>query len=127
MSAALLQVSVNLAEINCGRCGGVYAINERYRQAKADIGGTWNCPYCQTGWGYAKGALAKEREAREAEAARHRDTLARLNEANAELAKAAKAAAAAKRRTAAGTCQCCNRTFKQLAAHMKNKHPEYLK
>ena len=25
-----------------------------------------------------------------------------------------------------GICPCCNRTFKQLAAHMKNKHPEYV-
>lgn len=23
------------------------------------------------------------------------------------------------------TCPCCKRTFKQLAAHMKNKHPEF--
>jgi hypothetical protein len=24
-----------------------------------------------------------------------------------------------------GVCPCCNRTFKQLAAHMKNKHPDF--
>ncbi len=29
------------------------------------------------------------------------------------------------RRAKAGTCPCCSRTFKQLAAHMKQKHPEY--
>lgn len=28
------------------------------------------------------------------------------------------------KRIKAGVCPCCNRTFKQLAAHMKNKHPE---
>lgn len=27
-------------------------------------------------------------------------------------------------RVAAGVCPCCHRTFKQLAAHMKAKHPE---
>lgn len=32
-----------------------------------------------------------------------------------------------KKRAANGVCPCCNRTFKQLAAHMKNKHPEYVK
>lgn len=31
------------------------------------------------------------------------------------------------KRTHAGVCPCCNRTFKQLAAHMKSKHPEYSK
>lgn len=30
----------------------------------------------------------------------------------------------AKTRSAAGTCLHCNRTFKQLARHMKSKHPE---
>ncbi len=29
------------------------------------------------------------------------------------------------KRVKAGTCPCCNRTFKQLAAHMANKHPTF--
>jgi hypothetical protein len=28
-------------------------------------------------------------------------------------------------RARAGVCPCCHRTFKQLAAHMANKHPDY--
>lgn len=32
-----------------------------------------------------------------------------------------------KKRVANGVCPCCHRTFKQLAAHMKNKHPEFVK
>lgn len=30
-----------------------------------------------------------------------------------------------KNRIAAGVCPCCNRTFKNLARHMGNKHPDY--
>lgn len=30
-----------------------------------------------------------------------------------------------KKRAKAGVCPCCNRTFKQLAAHMACKHPEF--
>lgn len=30
-----------------------------------------------------------------------------------------------KKRIAAGVCTCCNRTFKNLARHMANKHPDY--
>lgn len=30
-----------------------------------------------------------------------------------------------RKRVEAGVCPCCNRTFKQLAAHMKNKHPDF--
>lgn len=29
------------------------------------------------------------------------------------------------KRVKAGVCPCCNRTFKQLAAHMANKHPTF--
>jgi hypothetical protein len=32
----------------------------------------------------------------------------------------------AKRRSAAGVCPCCHRTFKQLRKHMNVKHPEYV-
>ena len=30
-----------------------------------------------------------------------------------------------KRRIANGVCPCCNRTFKHLGRHMKNKHPTF--
>lgn len=30
-----------------------------------------------------------------------------------------------KKRIANGVCPCCNRTFQNLANHMKGKHPEY--
>lgn len=30
-----------------------------------------------------------------------------------------------KHRVAHGVCPCCNRTFKQLAAHMAGQHPQY--
>jgi septal ring factor EnvC (AmiA/AmiB activator) len=31
-----------------------------------------------------------------------------------------------KNRASAGVCPCCNRTFRQLAAHMRQKHPTYM-
>lgn len=30
-----------------------------------------------------------------------------------------------RKRVAAGVCPCCQRTFQQLARHMKTKHPDY--
>ena len=32
----------------------------------------------------------------------------------------------AKKRSAAGVCPCCHRTFKQLRKHMNVKHPDYV-
>jgi len=30
-----------------------------------------------------------------------------------------------RKRAKAGTCPCCHRTFRQMALHMRNKHPEF--
>lgn len=38
-----------------------------------------------------------------------------------------KAQKRAKKRTANGVCPCCHRTVSQMAAHMKTKHPDYVK
>lgn len=126
-------VTVELTEINCGECGGTYAINERYREQMYQKGGSWNCPYCDCGWGYSnnnensklKKQLAAEKRGRklaERQAKREREE-ARYQANCARAQKAAKTRI--KNRIAAGVCPCCNRTFKQLAAHMKNKHPDY--
>jgi hypothetical protein len=32
----------------------------------------------------------------------------------------------AKKRSAVGVCPCCNRSFQQLARHMKSKHPDFV-
>ena len=53
MALNKINVEVILTEINCGECGGTYAINERYRAQKYENGGSWNCPYCECGWGYS--------------------------------------------------------------------------
>ena len=69
---------------------------------------------------------AKDEALRNAEHERDMERTRAANIAKKLKATETKTATAAKR-TAAGVCTCCNRTFKQLAAHMKNKHPEMLK
>src|SRR5258708_12300645 len=108
MGLAQVQLTVTLSEINCGKCGGTYAINERYREDCHEHGRSWNCPYCQTGWGYAsKGLLAEEQR-------RHQATLARLNEAAAARDQLARKL----QRVQRGVCPQCNRSFHNLAPHM---------
>lgn len=132
--------NVTLTVIDCGECGGTYAINERYREQKYQEGGSWKCPYCHTWWGYAnnnenarlKRELAeKERviEERNRSLQWSRDE-ARRAEARAETDRRRAAAfkgqtTKLKRRVAGGVCPCCTRTFQNLARHMKGQHPEY--
>jgi phage/plasmid primase-like uncharacterized protein len=121
---AALAVQITLTEINCGACGGTYAISERYRLHREQKAGFWHCPYCQTTWGYAKGDLQRTQEELAAERTRHQGTIARLNERTAELEKAEKAAKRIRKRVQAGLCTCCNRTFQNLARHMASKHAD---
>lgn len=128
-----LAYSVTLTTINCGCCGGVYAINEQYR-AKCNQDGTgWHCPYCQVSWGYfsdnENAQLRRQLEAakREAERERKRKEWAEQEARHAELrARAQKGVATRiKNRVSKGVCPCCNRTFSDLARHMETKHPDY--
>lgn len=51
---------------------------------------------------------------------------ARLKDAALKEARALKATAVkVRKRSAAGVCLCCGRTFRQVALHMKNKHPNF--
>lgn len=124
MGLVALQVSVELTPINCGQCGGTYAINERYREQQYQKGGSWTCPYCKVGWGYG-GNSENEKLRRELAAERQRmaAALARENEQRMERERLERKL----KRVNNGVCPCCTRSFQNLAAHMKNKHPELLK
>ena len=119
MALAAIQVTVELTEINCGECGGTYAINERYRLQKYQRGESWTCPYCRTGWGYA-GNSENEKLRRElaAEKQRKEAALARENELRVEKEKVERKL----KRVNRGVCPECNRSFQNLARHMSTKH-----
>ena len=40
-------VLIYLESIQCGACGGVYAINQKYYLQKKKYGGSWTCPYAE--------------------------------------------------------------------------------
>lgn len=130
---AKVSFEVVLTSIHCGECGGTYAINERYREQQYKKGGCWTCPYCKTGWGYSDNN-ENSRLKKQVEELEQRKTaaLARANEAEARAKalstqlKGTKTKLTNHRaRSKVGVCPCCSRTFKQLAAHMANKHPEF--
>ncbi len=136
MSATTYVARTDLTTINCGECGGVYAIAQRYHQTCYEEGSAWNCPYCKVGWGFAcnngendrlrrqlKAALSAEQRERAA----HDQTRSALEhtERRRRAEKAAKTRV--RNRVAAGVCPCCNRTFQNLARHMQSQHPEVVR
>ncbi len=120
-----LNFAVTLTKINCGDCGGTYAINERYRRQKQEVGGFWNCPYCKCSWGFTEGENTRLK--RELEQERKRKEWAQQE---AKLSENRRRAAVGqvtkiKNRVAKGVCPCCNRTFQNLMKHMKTQHPDF--
>ncbi len=106
-----LAVTVMLTEFSCGKCGGTYAINERYRLHQYERKGFWHCPYCQTDWGYAEGELQRVQKRLDA-------ALSRENEERDAKEKAFRKL----QRVQRGVCPHCNRSFQNLARHMACKH-----
>jgi hypothetical protein len=73
--------------------------------------------------------LRRERDLLKQQLAQRDDEIvrqARLKDAALKEARALKTSAVkAKKRTAAGLCPCCNRSFRQMALHLKTKHPNF--
>ena len=123
--------TVSLTRITCGGCGGVYAIAERYRVEKYDLGGFWNCPYCRISWGYGKsenGRLKEQVQQEQArlarERAQHDQTKAALLTKEHERRAAVGLTTRLRNRVKAGVCIPCNRSFTDLRRHMESKHTE---
>jgi NMD protein affecting ribosome stability and mRNA decay len=115
--------SEEMTQLKCGKCGITFNVPEYWRAEKQRTGDSWFCPngHCRV---YSESDAEKYRKLLEQEKQRHLKTLSRLNEAEAAEQKITKELSRVKKRVHAGVCPCCNRTFQQLARHMKNKHPE---
>lgn len=131
-------METTLVAVTCATCGILYAIPEGLNDAAhawhGDRNNGWKlcCPIGHTWWYIGETEIeTQRRRAREA-----RDTLARERAAHDQTRshlrgeKIAKSRFrnerdALKERAAAGVCPCCNRTFRQLARHMKSQHPGF--
>lgn len=115
--------------MECGTCGVFHTIPETKYDGCRREGGFWTCPN-----GHSRGWDKGEEHTQIAELRRERDRLkqdaARLEDERREaIERASKAENATKRlkkRAAAGTCPCCQRTFANMATHMKREHPQFV-
>jgi transposase-like protein len=118
-----LPISVQMTDMECGECGIQFAVPESWRAEKQRTGKGWHCPN-----GHARAYIesdVKRLEKQLAEA--HRTNTALAEQVRQAQIAERKATAERKRiakRISAGVCMCCNRTFQNLARHMKTKHAE---
>lgn len=122
-----------LVEVVCCRCKEPFGLLQSSYDTLQRNGATFHCP-----WGhvqhFAEGEteadkLRRERDRLKQNTAYLQDQLREAREATEHQRRRANGykghATRITKRAKAGVCPCCNRTFKQLAAHMANKHPEF--
>ena len=131
MSSFQIVNSVQMRGETCWVCGIQFAMPERWASKRSQNGKGFSCPAgCSLSYGESEVSKLQERLASAQDQTDAQRKLTR--HANARTAKERASHSATKghltrnkKRVAAGVCPCCNRTFKALARHMKNKHPEY--
>lgn len=115
----------------CGECGVLFAMPEVMVAARRRDGEDFYCPngHCRVFRETDADRLQRELAASRDRAARlsaEREQLrASLSAQRGQTTKARNERDRMRARAAVGVCPCCGRTFKQLARHMKAKHPEF--
>jgi hypothetical protein len=126
--------TVSLREVKCPKCMGVFAISSEYideanRRGKFEM--CWRCPYCGESRGYGESEADRlRREINEQRLKTQQENFRAEREASRAQAnleafvKERKEKERLKKRIGAGVCACCGRTFRNVARHMRTKHPE---
>ena len=119
-------LNVDFEYIELGCCGFSTLLPSHFIEARRADHKSFYCPSCGCNRYYPQKSREELLEER-VEAERRGKELAQRQAQDARnSARAQKAAKTRlKNRAKAGICPCCNRHFKQLAAHMKNKHPDF--
>jgi len=117
--------------VSCYTCGVRFGINgDLYRRVVTNAVGSIYCPACGKLTCWRESDDQKKIKDLEAKLKWEMDhgqrQLAAKEKAQASLSATKAVVTRMKSRAVAGVCPCCNRTFKQLASHMKHKHPQFV-
>jgi hypothetical protein len=119
-----LKQEVTLETEECCNCGTLFAMPAiLYRRARADAEVWFYCPNGHKQH-YTETEVQRLRAKLDEQTRVATSALERARRAEEGEQKAVDEAKRLKKRVQAGVCTCCNRTFQNLARHMKTKHPE---
>jgi uncharacterized Zn finger protein (UPF0148 family) len=118
--------------VSCYSCAARFGIQaDLYRRVVTDAKGSVYCPACGKETCWIESESSKRIKDLENKLRWEADNTARQKaakeHAEASLRTTRGIVTKLKKRSAAGVCPCCNRTFKQLANHMAQKHPDFAK
>ena len=123
----------NMAIEICCDCGIEFHVPVQFQRAcQENSKKSFHCPngHSQHYTESEADKLRRERDKLKQEQAYLNDRLRQLRDEREAAERSASARKGVitrmKKRAAAGVCQCCNRTFQNLANHMANKHPKFV-
>jgi hypothetical protein len=113
----------NFTSIQCCSCGCHFGLDEYMYKRRLEDKKDFYCPngHPQSYTESEADQLRKERDRLKQQIA-YKDDLVKAAERQVVAAKGQ--ITKLKKRAKAGVCPCCNRTFSNMAAHMKTKHPD---
>ena len=129
MTTLTLETLTDFDVIECYSCHVQFAITTAMNAQRLQDKTSFWCPngHGQAYTGKTDKQLLREAKEREAaEAQRAAEERRRAERAEAALKKARDEANRLKKRSEAGVCPCCNRSFVQMSRHMATKHPDYV-
>ncbi len=127
-----IEITTRIELLHCANCGLQFGMTSDFEERRRNDHGNFYCPagHSNVYLGKSKAERlqdqlnTKERElAAEIERRRRAEHQVEAEQFKTRAERAAKTRL--QNRIGHGVCPCCQRTFKQLAAHMKAKHPNF--
>lgn len=122
----MMAVNIEFELRHCPECGIHHYVPTAYmEECRRDPNQWFHCPA-----GHRRHFVESEADKLRRERDRLQQRLASKDDEIRDLENQRRAAQGQitklKKRAAAGTCPCCQRTFSNMAEHMKRQHPEYV-
>lgn len=132
--ATTQDIIITLKVVECANCGVSFGMPENWHNHFRKTHQYFYCPAGHNNYYPAKSDEEKLRDELKRKEQELSDRVLENFRIGNELDRATKTAKRVtnklkkmERRVTNGVCPCCNRTFKDLADHMKTKHPEQIK
>lgn len=125
----IVTIVESLVTIACYKCQIRFAVMEGFYKHRRDDHGEFYCPVGHPQAFTGKNATERERDSLRLQIQSANQATERAQTAR-DMAERRRAAAKGqltktRNRIAAGVCPCCNRTFQNLADHMRTQHVGY--
>lgn len=112
-----------LFTVHCASCGMLFALTKDFEERRRADHKQFFCPSGHSNHWDAETDVEKARRERDVA----RQQIARIEDEKREaIAAKDREIATMRKRSAAGVCPCCNRSFSELRRHMQTKHPKFI-